>query len=654
MGTVKRILIANRGEIAARIAGTARRMGLTPLIAYSEADRESLAVLVAPSNEKIFIGPARATDSYLNTQVILSAAKTHAADAIHPGYGFLSENSAFAREVQKQGLVWIGPGPDAMDMVSSKSKAKQLAENSKVPILPGFQGEQNPERFAQEAQRIGYPVLLKASAGGGGRGIRRVENAQELKAQFPLATSEALNSFGDGELLLEKYIGQSRHIEVQIFGDGKGQVVHLGERDCSVQRRHQKLIEESPSPAVTPELREQMTAAAVRLGQACGYAGAGTVEFLLTPSGDFYFLEVNARLQVEHPVTEMVTGLDLVEWQIRIARGEGLPLSQKEIQFRGHSIQLRLYAEDPYRNYEPQTGKIEAFTFPLKTRVDHFLTSRTEITPYYDSMLAKIIVHGTSRTEALKLAEEDLNQTLVSGPVTNQIFLKQILTSDFFRQGQALTQTLDSTSFEKPHKAPLNEALTAASLAEFLQAQKSAPTPLDGWSNGPQHHASFLWHSDDNSHLLRVARKSDQLTVTTAAGQASYANVEWTPPWLLINSPEKKSQAIVHRLSHGNDVLMNGEIFSFRNGLSRSSAKRGIESNAVTAPMSGTIQQVACVAGSQVKAGDVLAVLEAMKMQVELRASRDAVIESVLVQPGSQVRGRQILLKLQPTSAKEN
>ena len=481
MKKFKRVLIANRGEIAVRIARTATRLGLEPIIIYSDADRYSLAVREA--KEAYRLGGNRVTESYIDADRVLAIARESKADAIHPGYGLLSENSAFARRVIKEGFVWIGPSPDAMDAVASKSKAKELAIKAGIPVSPGFQGKQDPSLLAKEALKIGCPLLIKAAAGGGGRGIRKVESESQLQSMLEAARSEAVNSFGDGELILEKYIEEANHVEVQIFGDESGTVVHMGERDCSVQRRHQKIIEEAPSSALTPELREKITSAAVSLARAAKYTNAGTVEFLVTPKKEFYFLEMNTRLQVEHPVTELVTGLDLVEWQFRIADGETVPLEQLKISFKGHSIQARLYAEDPDKSYQPQTGRIEHFEFPNEVRVDHFLTPSAVITSFYDAMLAKIIVHAKDRGTAIKYLSKALDRTLVVPLTTNRQLLTEVLLDQRFQAGTFYTRTLDQSPLKST--TDISEAFETAALLFYSRSREAIEPHLIGWSTRP-------------------------------------------------------------------------------------------------------------------------------------------------------------------------
>ena len=401
MTTFSKILIANRGEIACRVMRTARDMGYRTVAVYSDADADALHVREA--DEAVRIGPAPVGESYLKADAILAAAKLSGADAVHPGYGFLSENDAFAAACEQAGLVFIGPTSDAIRAMGNKAAAKRLMIEAGVPCVPGYQGEdQSDAKLAEEAKRIGFPIMAKAAAGGGGRGMRLILRAEDFADAVSTARSEAINAFGSGELILEKAVVDARHVEVQVFGDAHGNVIHLGERDCSVQRRHQKVIEEAPSPAVSPELRAKMGAAAVAAAKAIAYRGAGTVEFLLDGSGEFYFLEMNTRLQVEHPVTEEITMLDLVEWQLRVAAGEPLPMTQDEIELDGAAIEVRLYAEDPSKNFLPQSGRIQVWA-PAEgagVRVDHGIRSGQEISPFYDPMIAKVIAWGDTRGSA--------------------------------------------------------------------------------------------------------------------------------------------------------------------------------------------------------------------------------------------------------------
>ena len=442
---MKRILIANRGEIALRIMATARRMGIETVAVYSDADAQSLHV--QQSTQAYALGGLTSAQSYLDVNKLLAAAKATGADAVHPGYGFLSEDAGFAEAVQQAGLIWIGPPPAAIRQLGSKAAAKQLAKAHGVPCLSGYEGDdQSDARFADEAAMIGYPVMVKAVAGGGGRGMRLVESAQQLHAALNSARSEALAGFGNGDLLVERAVMHPRHVEVQVFADGHGHVIHLGERDCSVQRRHQKIIEEAPSPAINAEQREHMGNCAVALAKAAGYVGAGTVEFLVE-GRQFYLMEMNTRLQVEHPVTEALTGLDLVEWQIRVACGEALPLTQQQVRLDGHAIEVRLCAED--ESFQPHTGVVRHFSAPeaavfssAPLRFDHALHTGSEVTPYYDAMLGKLIVHAPTREQAIDRLIHALGSLSVLGLPTNRAFLIECLNDEVFRRGQALISFL--------------------------------------------------------------------------------------------------------------------------------------------------------------------------------------------------------------------
>lgn len=615
MKNFKRVLIINRGEIAHRISKTIKNMGLTPVMIYSDADRETLTIKEA--EEAYRIGAAPVADSYLNQDKILKLAKEVKAEAIHPGYGLLSENSDFARRVKAEGLTWIGPDPDSMDRVASKSRAKEVAERAKVPTLPGHRGSQDLEQFIKVAENMGYPVLLKATAGGGGRGIRKVSNATELKVQIELARSEAKSAFGDDEILLEKFVEKAWHVEVQVFGDHRGNVVHLGERDCSAQRRNQKVIEESPSRAISEKLRKEITDSAVRLAREAKYTNAGTVEFLVTAEGQFYFLEMNTRLQVEHPVTEFVTGLDLVEWQIRIARDETLPLSQDQVTWKGHSIQARLYAEDPFNQYLPQTGRVRGFHFPENIRVDHFLSQRTEITPFYDSMIAKLIVYGKDRNEAIQKLIMALDESHIAGLVTNNLFLKEILESDHFSKSQTFTRTLDQMNLEKK-KATKEELDLALKIAASTLYQKDKK---NNWSNSLGRKSLFSLEVEGLSKILSISDEDileDKISFITDDG---LIYLKW-----------------------------KGQEFTIHNKLlSKSEADSAQDVSSVKAPMDGTLMKILVKENDEVKPGQVLAILEAMKMQSELKSTIAGVVEKVLGQEKQLVKNKQIIIKLKNT-----
>ncbi len=477
-----KILVANRGEIAWRIMRTAKAMGYRTVAVHSDADRDAPHVSFA--DEAIRIGPPPIGESYLSIDRILEAAHTSGADAVHPGYGFLSENEAFATACEKAGLVFIGPPPAAIAAMGNKAAAKRRMIDAGVPCVPGYQGaDQSDAHLERESRKIGLPVMVKAAAGGGGRGMRLVEQDGDLLDAIRMARTEAASAFGSGELILEKAVTDARHVEIQVFADNHGNVIHLGERDCSVQRRHQKVIEEAPSLAVNADLRARMGAAAVAAARTIGYRGAGTVEFLLGSDGAFYFLEMNTRLQVEHPVTEAITGLDLVEWQLRVARGEALPLEQDQVQLEGHAIEVRLYAEDAYADFLPQTGQIDVWR-PASgpgVRTDHGMKDGLAISPFYDPMIAKVIAHGATREEARRRLIKALRDTVVLGPTTNRHFLIRLLEHPEFAAGKTTTAFLTRHVFAAPEITDRHWKLAASLL--WRQSAEHFPAALRGWRN---------------------------------------------------------------------------------------------------------------------------------------------------------------------------
>ncbi|MEL7339136.1 MAG: acetyl-CoA carboxylase biotin carboxylase subunit, partial [Bacteroidota bacterium] len=489
---INRILIANRGEIASRIIRTCRKLGIQTIAVYSEADRQ--APFVKEADSAILLGASEPAASYLNQDKIIQAALQTRADAIHPAYGFLSENASFARLCTEKGLIFIGPNPAAIEAMGDKARAKSLMQKHNVPVVPGYQGEDQREaKLAEVCGEIGFPVLLKATAGGGGKGMRIVRNAKEFASAYTAAKREAQNAFGDDQLIVEKYIESGRHIEFQIFGDQHGNVIHLMERECSIQRRYQKVMEESPSPIMDQALRDRMGKAAVQAAQALDYDNAGTVEFIYDQqSGDFYFLEVNTRLQVEHPVTEMITGLDLVEWQILVASGEGLPLAQEAIHTDGYAVECRLYAEDPANDFLPVTGRVERFTFPEMDglRIDTAVESGSEISIYYDPMIAKLIIWGQNRAVAHRKMRYLLSQLQCLGTTTNQAFLQRLFALASFQQGaydtHFLAQHPDLVRFAE--RSDEEQALFGIAGTLYLWQQREAQRILlrslpSGWRN---------------------------------------------------------------------------------------------------------------------------------------------------------------------------
>jgi 3-methylcrotonyl-CoA carboxylase alpha subunit len=640
------VLVANRGEIAIRVMRTCRRLGLRTVAVSSDADAHSRHV--AAADVAIHIGPSPARESYLNRERILDAAAESGARAIHPGYGFLSENADFAQAVLDAGLVWIGPPPDAMRALGDKARAKALAERHGVPLLTGYHAEdQSPQTLRAHAERIGFPVLIKASVGGGGRGMRVVERADEFESALEAARREAMASFGDDRVLLERFVRRPRHIEVQILGDAHGNLIHLGERECSIQRRHQKLIEESPSPAVNAALRQRMGDAALRLARAAGYSNAGTVEFLLEPDGTFSFLEVNARLQVEHPVTEAITGLDLVELQLRVAAGEPLGLSQRDVTFDGHAIEARVIAEDPLAGFLPSSGKLEHFEHPSFVRVDTWVADGTTVSPYYDSLLAKVIAHAPSRLEAVHELADALQEMRVDGIRNNVDLLLAALQTPAFGSGDLHTDFLfEHHVLEDLAVVPL-EVLAAVSALDHLQ-----PVTGDPWT------ARTAWR------LARV----DQPAAWVRAGVSHNARVSADFEGSISVACDGRSVS-VRRVSEGR-LLVDGESVSvWDHGDWRVAEWHGrayrleraqplsVESTAasagsvggegvLSAPMPGRIVKVAVAEGTPVVQNQPLVVLEAMKMEHVVEAPHGGVVTEVCVHEGDQVASGARLLTI--------
>jgi geranyl-CoA carboxylase alpha subunit len=656
------ILIANRGEIALRVIRTVQRMGYRAVAVYSDADVD--APHVRAVDNACRIGPALARDSYLNQAAILEAAHTLGADAVHPGYGFLAENAEFAQVVMEAGLTWIGPPPSAMQAMGNKAAAKRLLSDplagQEVPLLPGYQGrDQGDATLLAEANRIGLPLMIKAAAGGGGRGMRLVYRMEDVAHNVAQARSEAQQAFGSGELILERALIKPRHVEVQVFADSHGNVVHLGERDCSVQRRHQKIIEEAPSPAVNAQLRERLGAAAVAATRQCAYVGAGTIEFLLDTDGAFWFMEMNTRLQVEHPVTEAITGLDLVEWQIRVAAGECLPLTQAEIDSRlqrgGHAIEVRLCAEDTANNFLPQTGRVALWQAPSSLRVEHALETGQEISSYYDSMVAKLISHAPNRDEArLKLAQQ-LDGCVLLGVSTNQDLLLDILRHSAFVSGAANTGFIEeyfsSLSTVTTSDAASSSLLALGLLLTCRVAQQPAdyPAELRGWSSCASLPHTMPFELDGVAQTLTVSANGFQHWRAEFAGQSFNLVVQ------------AQDQHRLRVLVDGNvtelSYAQQGDYIYFRCG-ARSHRLRDLAflpiktKNAaagdgiIRAPMNGRVASLPVQAGQQVEAGQTLIVLEAMKMEHALLAPHAGVLHAMHVSLGEQVEPGRILAEL--------
>lgn len=659
-----KILIANRGEIAVRVIRGARRLGYRTVAVYSDADAGSLHVREA--DEAVHIGPAPAKDSYLRGDVVIAAAQRVGAQAIHPGYGFLSENAEFARAVQAAGLIWIGPPADAIDAMGNKSSSKELMLNADVPCVPGYQGtDQTTETLAREAERIGVPVMVKAAAGGGGRGMRLVEATDQLSAAIESARSEADNAFGSGQLLIEKAVVDARHVEIQVFGDMHGNVVHLGERDCSVQRRNQKVVEEAPSPAVGPELRQRMGEAAVAAAKAVHYVGAGTVEFLLGADGAFYFLEMNTRLQVEHPVTECVYGVDLVEWQLRVARGEALPMDQAAIDARrhGHAIEVRLCAEDPAAGYVPQSGPVLAWRAPQgpSIRTDTYLETGAFISPYYDSMQAKLIAWGEDRETARIRLLRALEDTFLAGVRSNRDFLHAIVQHPAFASGEA------TTAFIGTHFAPEAIADTAPSPRHILLAavalymddalrlseDHGLSEEYRGWHSSHEAPTAFhlRWGERDYAFKLYVA-DGTTFSATVADSEVKLRVEHASPGRFRFHGDEVSGLVDYARGDDGIWISADGATFGYEDRtLAPAEGAAPGSDGRIMSHSDGKIAAVHVQPGETVSAGQTVVVLEAMKMEFNLTTPVPGTVESVEVEAGQQVRARQLLVALTPSGS---
>ena len=658
MPAFHKILIANRGEIACRVMRTAHDLGYRTVAVYSEADADARHVQLA--DEAVCIGPAPVKQSYLRIDALLDAARQTGADAVHPGYGFLSENAAFAQACEAAGLVFIGPSIEAIHLMGSKRLSKIAMLEAGVPCIPGYEGAaQDEQTLTREAARIGYPLMIKASAGGGGRGMRLVHEAGELSAQLRTARSEAENAFGSGELILERAVLQPRHVEIQVFGDRQGHILYLGERDCSVQRRHQKVVEEAPCPVMTPELRQAMGEAAVKAAASVNYVGAGTVEFLLDASGAFFFLEMNTRLQVEHPVTELITGLDLVAWQLQVAAGQPLPLRQEEVVLSGHAMEVRLYAEDAARDFLPQTGTVHRWEPALLDgiRLDHGLVEGQPITPFYDPMLAKIIAHGATRDEARRKLIRAVEDCVLLGVNGNQRFLANLLKHPAFAAGQATTAFIGEHFRDDPSLSP--QAPTAAELASaaalFYQASADARAHqpgLAGWRNAGNAPWRFVFqHGEQRLRVeLMVIESGHQPRLRVQVGDAriELRLLGTDGRWARI-----ELQGIRRRIAYhldGEQLWLHGQYGNLALvdvTHAPADGQQAARSGSVKAPMDGVIVEVLVAEGARVEKGQLLVVLEAMKMEHPLKAGIDGTLRRVGVSQGDQVKNRQLLVEIE-------
>lgn len=653
MPGLRKILIANRGEIACRIQRTSQALGYRTVAVFSDADADALHVQMA--DEAVNIGPAPVQQSYLNIPAIIDAARRTDADAIHPGYGFLSENAEFALACQHAGLTFIGPSPQAIELMGSKRLSKIAMLKAGVPCIKGYQGaEQDDETLSREAERIGYPLMIKASAGGGGRGMRLVHAASELLEQLRTARSEALHGFGSDELILEQALIEPRHVEVQLFGDQHGNLIYLGERDCSIQRRHQKVIEEAPCPVMTEELRQAMGEAALKAGRAVNYVGAGTVEFLLDARGQFYFLEMNTRLQVEHPVTELITGLDLVAWQLSVAEGRPLPLRQEQVQLNGHAMEVRLYAEDPAQGFLPQTGRIAAWEPALQSgvRIDHGLSEGRHISPFYDPMLGKIIAHGATREEARRKLLRAVQDSVLLGIQSNQRLLASLLDHPQFISGEFSTGFIAQYFAEHPclhPHLPGDEELAIAA-ALFYQASALAhPAPLSGWRNNASVPLHYRLGLEEQSWSVELnAAPGEPYRIRTASRSLDLKLIECDGRWAILEIDGIRKR-YAYRLQARQLCLFTrpGSLILKDQTQAPVGSQAGVSSGTLKAPMDGAIVDVLVTEGSAVSKGQLLVVLEAMKMEHPLKAGIDGVLKRLQVQVGDQVKNRQILLEVE-------
>jgi 3-methylcrotonyl-CoA carboxylase alpha subunit len=653
---LKKILIANRGEIALRIMRTARRLGVGTVAVVSEADRGAPFARLADA--AVEIGPGPATDSYLRIDKIIAAAQQTGADGIHPGYGFLAENAAFAEAVGKAGIRFIGPSPQAMRRMGGKAEAKAIAIEAGVPVVPGYLGNgQTPSGLAKEAKRIGYPVMIKAVAGGGGRGMRLVEKEADFAGALDSARREAQAAFGDDRILIEKVVARPRHIEVQVFGDSHGNVVHLFERDCSLQRRHQKVIEEAPAPGMAPQLRKAITDAAVACARAVRYEGAGTVEFLveggeLNADAPWYFIEMNTRLQVEHPVTEAITGLDLVEWQLRVASGEPVPLTQGEIAMSGHAIEARLCAEDPAKGFLPSTGPIALFEAPSiqGLRVDSGVETGSVVTPYYDSMIAKLIASGENRDAAAACLADALERTVVAGPKTNAAFLHALVTHPGFRDGAFDTGLIGRELAGLASKRAFPPAALHLGVAQMLL---DAHDKAEDQRRAASREAHSPWSSQDAFQLGPARRQ----TVTVLAdGSPVKVDVTWEQgvPRVVApagSAPAEAGQTLV--VGDGNPIyVLNGmrQLVLRWPTFDTSTAGDAGDDSTVRAPIIGRVAKIFVREGDAVAKGDRVAVVEAMKMEHVLHAARAGTVAKIAAREGQQVTLGALIVALAKTA----
>lgn len=648
------VLIANRGEIACRIIRTLREMGLRSVAVYSDADCNALHVKLA--DDAVHIGASPIGESYLRGDKIIDAAKASGAQAIHPGYGFLSENADFAKACAGAGMVFIGPSPEAISLMGDKAVAKRQMVEAGVPCVPGYQGEaQDDATLLKEADKIGFPIMVKAAAGGGGRGMRLVTAAKDLPVAITEARAEAANAFGSDILILERAIVRPRHVEIQIFGDSQGHIIHLGERDCSVQRRHQKVLEEAPCPVMTPDLRTRMGEAAVKAAQSVDYVGAGTVEFMLDATGEFYFLEMNTRLQVEHPVTEAVTGLDLVSLQIRVAQGASLDLAQIDIELCSHAIEARLYAEDPTQDFLPATGDIVFLSFPKieGLRVDNGVESGGTVSPFYDPMIAKLIASGPDRETARRRLRRALEETVIFGVTTNRQFLIDALDKTNFIEGQATTAFI-AEQFAPDDLAPNTlsdrEAALAATTQYILNRQRYAaqiPTSLIGWSSAKPLSTPFIY---DDSRVEILAQDAQRFQVSVGDRTYQIYQRAFQDNQIHLICDETRETLRFFAVDEAQlYVSFGARQFHLSNqAMMRADATAVVGEGDIRAPMHGVVADIFVSEGDAVQAGTRLAILEAMKMRHEIIADIAGTVTDIRVTAGTQIAAQAPLIQIEP------
>jgi geranyl-CoA carboxylase alpha subunit len=654
----QKVLVANRGEIALRVMRSARALGYRTVAVYSTADAQASHVHAA--DEAVCIGEPLPAQSYLNIPAILEAAKLSGADAIHPGYGFLAENENFAAACRDAGLVFIGPSPQAIVSMGDKAGAKRLMIDAGVPCIPGYQGaDQSAANLAAQAELLGYPVMIKATAGGGGRGMRLVQHGQEFAELLRSAQSEALNAFGDATVILERAIVEPRHIEIQVFADRHGHAIHLGERDCSVQRRHQKVVEEAPSPAVDAALRERMGATAVAAVQAIGYEGAGTLEFLLDRDGNFYFMEMNTRLQVEHPVTEAITGLDLVAWQLRIAAGEPLPLTQADLHYQGHAIEVRLCAEDVPRGFMPQSGVMRRWQLPDGVRVEHALHSGALIPPYYDSMVAKLIAHGASRDEARRKLLRALHDLVALGVTTNQAFLSRCLAHPVFAAGEATTAFIAQNEADLLRVEASAQSQAAAVAAWLLHQTAGHHANANTHAHMHPESGRQLAHALPMGMRLQIQGHDVQVSVTQTAPHDFVLRMgEVQHSITAVRVTRHEASFVLDRVMQGVSferegyhlwLLHQGQPYEVLDRTRMASARQGETGGdgKVRATMNGRVVAIAVAVGDQVQAQQPLVTLEAMKMEHVHAAPVAGKVVALHVVDGEQVQAHRVVVEIE-------